>query len=337
MAKIAAWIVAIMLTSAACIGCGVPLQQVKANQEALRQAEAARAEAAARAAERARMEQEARTRRIAAAEKSGDEAAGQGQYPMAFAHYVDALAETEKYGAEDTRIREKAVRLGKTMSSPPAFPEEAMRRMVRGQTRLRMGGAGSMDAAAAEMEEAVLAAPWWTDGYYNLSVVQEKAGRYDRALRNLRLYLLGTPDSAESRAAQVKIYELEVKREEAAKTAEMKGRWKGINGGVYIVTVEGRTLKVAAYGGITAEMNGLALEGTIRLPQRHSDYCDIPGETAPLTGRISPDRRKIELWFQRSEYRTSKRFVGLAFGTFECTGVALSGKTDLSMTLIRTN
>ena len=80
-----------------------------------------------------------------------------------------------------------------------------------------MGGAGSYEAAAEEIEQAVLAAPWLADGYYDLGVIQEKAGKFSQATQNFKLYLLAAPQSRNATPVQVKIYELERMKKEKEK------------------------------------------------------------------------------------------------------------------------
>jgi predicted TPR repeat methyltransferase len=89
--------------------------------------------------------------------------------------------------------------------------------MARGETRVKRGGPGSYEAASEEMEQAVLAAPWLADGYYNLGVIQEKAGKFSEATHNFRLYLLAAPRSRNATPVQVKIYELERMKKEKEK------------------------------------------------------------------------------------------------------------------------
>jgi tetratricopeptide (TPR) repeat protein len=118
----------------------------------------------------------------------------------------------------DSDLREKIIRFAQTMNPPPPVPEDAERYMARGVAAVK----GAKDAndfkeAAAELEKATLAAPWLANTYYNLGVAQDKAGLYDAAIKNLKLYLLAAPDATDARQVKNLIYEVEYRRDKAAK------------------------------------------------------------------------------------------------------------------------
>ena len=114
----------------------------------------------------------------------------------------------------DNALREKIIKLARTMKPALAIPEEAERRMVRGAAAFK--GAKSVAAdyrdAAKEFEQATLAAPWYGDAYFNLGVAQDKAENYEAALRSLRLAQLASPEVKEIKAL---IYEVEYRNEKA--------------------------------------------------------------------------------------------------------------------------
>ena len=72
--------------------------------------------------------------------------------------------------------------------------------MTRGDTKVRMGGTGAYAAAAAEMEQAVLAAPWNADYYFRLGMVQERAEMYGEASQNYYALCGGGAQRAECRS-----------------------------------------------------------------------------------------------------------------------------------------
>jgi len=133
--------------------------------------------------------------------------------------------------------------------------------------------------------------------------------------------------------------------EEAHKTQAQQEVWRNSETGtVYRVRLEEKTLKAEAQPSegnkrdegyvLRADIEGLALEGSLTVPARRHDYCDLPEETSPLTGRISEDGRSIEIQFQQSEYKTSSRWVD-ATGGYECMGVTVLEETEQTLTLIQ--
>jgi tetratricopeptide (TPR) repeat protein len=71
--------------------------------------------------------------------------------------------------------------------------------------------------AAAEFEKASTLAPWMANAYYNLGVVQDKAGLYSNAIRSLKLYLMAAPNAPDTKSVQNLIDEIEYRQEKAAK------------------------------------------------------------------------------------------------------------------------
>jgi hypothetical protein len=116
----------------------------------------------------------------------------------------------------DHALREKIISYVRTMKPPPAIPAEAKRPFIKGVTFQKDATSSSdFELAIKSYKEALLLAPWWPDAIYNLALAQESAGKYDDAMKNLKLYLLTKPKDAE--AAETKLYSLEAKKEKAAK------------------------------------------------------------------------------------------------------------------------
>ena len=112
----------------------------------------------------------------------------------------------------------KVIQLAKQLPSLPAVPEDAERYMARGTAAIK-DAHNTQDYidAANEFQKAIIAAPWLANPYYNLAVAQSKSGDYDKAVQNLKLYLLATPDGPDAKAAKSLMYELEFKAEKAVK------------------------------------------------------------------------------------------------------------------------
>jgi tetratricopeptide (TPR) repeat protein len=116
----------------------------------------------------------------------------------------------------DNALREEIIRLVLTFDHPPAVPQEAEKFMARGQASMESAkGPGDFKDAVVELEKAALAAPWLGNIYYNLGIVQDKAGDYPAAIRDLKLYLLATPGASDAKAVEMLIYKIEFKQEKA--------------------------------------------------------------------------------------------------------------------------
>jgi tetratricopeptide (TPR) repeat protein len=86
--------------------------------------------------------------------------------------------------------------------------------------------------AATEFQAAAKVAPWLTEVYYNLGIVQDKAGLHKQAMQSLELYLLAAPNASDAREVRNLIYRLEALQEESQKAArkatEVKNKQRGI-------------------------------------------------------------------------------------------------------------
>lgn len=156
--------------------------------------------------------------RAAEAEKKGDVAKSSGNKRGAFDHYTVALKEAALGSDIALRVREKYLRLAASMNSLPKVPDEAKRYMIRGQAMFKkLKDKEGYGDVVAEFEKAVQVAPWWASAYFNLALMQEKAGDSLSAMRNLKLYLVAKPHAKDAGTVNRKIIELELKAEEAEK------------------------------------------------------------------------------------------------------------------------
>ena len=127
------------------------------------------------------------------------------------------VAELQK-NPDDTVLREKIIRHAQTMEPAPAIPEEARKSLNRGMAAAE----GAMNAddykdAIAEFQKAVDIAPWLGIGYRNLAVMQDRAGQYPAAVRNLKLFLLTNPPATDTDAAKTLMDKIEYRQEKAAR------------------------------------------------------------------------------------------------------------------------
>jgi hypothetical protein len=265
---------------------------------------------------------------------AADEAARQGQFGKALEQYREVLKNIQRYSEQDQRVRRAAIKAAQAMVGPPALPENVLRYMVRGETKVKMGGAGSYEAAAQEMEQAVLEAPWFSDGYFNLGTVQDKTGKFNQAIQNFHLFLLAAPQSRNAVAVQAKIFGLEVMQEDAIKTLRLMGTWRDLNEqdekrNQWGIRVKAGKLLIGVGGGsgIYVDKKGLALEGFSESSPYTSHNCPIPGEKRPVTGTISEDGTRMELHYESSLYQTTWQ------GNV-CTGVSHMGMKSVHHKLV---
>ena len=74
-------------------------------------------------------------------------------------------------------------------------------------------------------------APDWPDVYYNLGLLLEKTGKYDKAIKNLKQYLQLSPNANDTEAVKRLINKLEFKADKISEKAKipllLEGKWQG--------------------------------------------------------------------------------------------------------------
>jgi len=150
----------------------------------------------------------------------GEAAEKAGHLEKALIHYVDALKAKK---GNPQQLREKIIRLVRRLGAPSEVPENYHRHMARGEVFVetaqdKIGFA----KAAEEFTKASNEAPWRSEVYYNLGIVQDKAGQYDKAIQSLKLYLLAAPNASDTREVRTLIYKIEARREAQATTLVKK-------------------------------------------------------------------------------------------------------------------
>lgn len=130
---------------------------------------------------------------------------------------LEALERSAGGSTEEARLLGEIGAAMQALQGRPV-PQEARRRMARGQAAVSAAqDAEGFGRAAEEYQAATVAAPWWADAYYNLGVIADKAGQYDLAMRSLKIYLAAGPD--DTAAVEDLIYKIEFRKEEAARAA----------------------------------------------------------------------------------------------------------------------
>ncbi|MGA3262596.1 MAG: tetratricopeptide repeat protein [Terracidiphilus sp.] len=133
----------------------------------------------------------------------------QGKYAESLPEYAQVL----RYAAseqEASTLRAAMFAASGRMPTPPELPDDARRRVVRGETLLKDG---MLDRALVEFNEALRIAPYVPKLYYNTALIYGQLKQYDQAIRQMRLYLLAAPEAPDARAAQDQITKWELQQE----------------------------------------------------------------------------------------------------------------------------
>lgn len=233
---------------------------------------------------------------------------------------LQQMVEQLQKSPNDNALREKIIKLAASIKPAPAVPPDARRTFVMGATYLREGKTpNDFGLAVKAFQEATVAAPWWGDAYYNLSIALESAKRYDEAKTALTLYLLTQPKDAEQ--VQDRLYALDAKKvlavrqqedDAKAQRAEVERRENSPEGKARRDEELIRSLDGAIFvddAGFGFEQQFIVTGGQLRIMARRlaSNVCDCSGGCSgpigeikfctaiPLNGRvatIAPDVQK---------------------------------------------
>jgi tetratricopeptide (TPR) repeat protein len=133
----------------------------------------------------------------------------QGKYAESLPEYAQALS----YAAneqEASTLRAALFAASSKMPTPPELPDEARRRVVRGELLLKDG---ILDRALVEFNEALRMAPYVPKLYYNTALINGQLKQYDQAIRQMHLYLQAAPEAPDARTAQDQITKWELQKE----------------------------------------------------------------------------------------------------------------------------
>jgi len=93
-------------------------------------------------------------------------------------------------------------------------PELLRKQMLRAEAAQESAqGVEDYNKVLAEYEVAKSIAPETPEIWYNIGLIQDKAGNYDEAIANLRKYLQLAPNASDTQAVKDMIYKLEYKRD----------------------------------------------------------------------------------------------------------------------------
>jgi Ankyrin repeats (many copies)/Ankyrin repeats (3 copies) len=245
---------------------------------------------------------------------AGDRAAQQGRPAEAMGLYTAALSRAADLGgAVEQELRVKIVRYAASLPQPPALPEEAREHLVRSSYLLKKGQ--DIGLVEKEMVAALRIAPWWVEGYFNLGQLQAEQNKFVQAERNLRLFVAAAPGDPRARAAQDKIFEIGMAKEEEEKIRGMQGRWVDGSGGSYTVSISGDKILIHSGGGLafTLTRRNSVLEGSVQGQSSGGKHgCTIPGQIHPVNGKLAPDARGIAIEYLWSDHKTNFHCVNMA-------------------------
>ncbi|WP_339717116.1 tetratricopeptide repeat protein [uncultured Sneathiella sp.] len=165
--------------------------------------------------------------------QQGEKFEKSGGFREAAKSYQEAVSSAVNMNdpSKQNEARKKAIAAVRSLSVPPAIPEEARRHAIRGETI--MTGADSIadfKRAAREFEDASVLAPWWGSIYYNLGLAHEASKNAQGALAAFKLFLVAEPNAPEAPVIRERTYALEVAAEEQAAVNGMVGEWQTTTG-----------------------------------------------------------------------------------------------------------
>ena len=133
----------------------------------------------------------------------------QGKYAESLPEYAQALsfAANEQ---EASTLRTAMFAASGKMPTPPEMPDDAHRRVVRGEALLNQG---MLERALVEFNEALRIAPYMPKMYSNTALIYGELKQYDQAIRQMHLYLTAAPEAPDARTAQDQITKWELQQE----------------------------------------------------------------------------------------------------------------------------
>jgi tetratricopeptide (TPR) repeat protein len=226
-------------------------------------------------------------------EALGRKAESEGRFRAALTHYIDALQTVTEARERDLELRKAIIKISLKLQPTPPVPEAAVRHMARGEAVVE-NASNNQDYLQAEKEfkMALKYAPWYADIYFNLGVVQDKAGKYNEAIGNLKLYLVAAPDD---KAAKKLMYKIEYRAEEAQRKSNNYKRLSPFEdlAGYYVSKVNYRRYKMEFDGGrFKIYYIGMYDPSNGRfLPSRARIFCEgIIQEDLSLSGSYLQDQ-----------------------------------------------
>ena len=172
---------------------------------------------------------------------------------------LNALVTQLQGNPGDQALREQIIKLAQRIDPSPAVPEEAERRLGRGQAAFEIAKVpADFDKAIAEFQAASNAAPWLAAPYYNLGIAQEKTHKYQEAMASFQMYLLAAPAAADASEVKQRIFKIEYLAEQPPAPPSEDELLARLNGARFIRT-DLRVGVLDSHGDAIWELNGREL------------------------------------------------------------------------------
>lgn len=243
----------------------------------------------------------------------GDKAAEGNKFDEALSFYAAAVSKAAEVGGRTERdVRVKVIKSVNDWAIPPGLSAKAREHLVRSSYILK--NSQDFNQAEKEIAEALRADPWWLEGYYNLGLMQAKSNQFEVAERNLSLFIAAAPAGPKPQAAQDKIYEIRMAKEEAGKIRGVQGIWVDSSGLGYNVAIDGNKLRIVSNNGLvfTLALNNNVLKGSVEGKANPGPHkCILPGQIHPVNGKLDPDAKGISLEYLWSSYDTRFHCVNM--------------------------
>jgi len=277
---------------------------------------------------------------------AGDKAAEGNRFDEALGIYADAVSDAANIGGKTERdVRVRVVKSVNDWADPPGLSEKAREHLVRSSYILK--NSQNLDQAEKEVASALNTDPWWLEGYYNIGILQAKLNRFVISEENLAIYIAAAPPGPKPQAAQDKIYEIRLAREEADKISGVTGQWKDGSGASYSVAIDGGNLRIVSASGLTFSLtlNNNVIKGSVEGGSRSGPHgCTFPGQLHPVNGKLDPDANGMSIDYLWSRYDTKFHYVNM-FGApvagncltceTKCDAVNIIATNNVNLRLVR--
>jgi tetratricopeptide (TPR) repeat protein len=200
----------------------------------------------------------------------------------------------------DSALRERIIKLVLTLDPPPAVPDEVAELTGRAVYAFKNATSpADYEEAITAYRKALLLAPWEAKNYYNLGVVQEKAGKPTDAIESFRWYLMAAPNASDATEVRERIGGLKFA---ATKVAEERGREEATANAERDKRETFEAFKRAVQGSHYQQIACAAPEDAARGIDRGCSWAEFNGDNwyTKLSGYTPP----LAFWVFHEDYAT---------------------------------
>ncbi len=175
--------------------------------------------------------------------EKGKVAEAHGNLKTALNIYTDALQQmVEQQTGTSLELTKHAVDVALKVRPREAVPNSAIAYVAAAVAKIKSAKTkDDLLSARTEYMKALALAPWWSDGWFNLALINQQLGASTLAARNLELYLRAAPNAEDRRIVEGKIAALDGAEKHAGEQLVGKWAWTSkCNGGegTYEITIE---------------------------------------------------------------------------------------------------